>query len=176
MAELQVLGYEDFLARIRQIALERQAWSERSAISLPALGGELARTATGENFLLTFLYQAPDARLPDSGFLPYAVVQIRPDGELMQWSGLPQSGEIARGQSRFRGDAAEMNDRERRAFLETYYTLLVGPEGPMRERARANPEIMKDVKLLFDTFAEEPLLPLYRRYAREFLRMIGSLE
>lgn len=173
MAELQVLAYEDFLARVEKLARERDGWPERAAISLPALSGELRRTATGDTFLLTLLYQAPIEDLPNSGFAPYALMQIRPDGELVQWTTLPPSGETARGQGRFRGDAASMVPEEQQAFLETYYVLLTGPEGPLRARSKADAEILKDVRLLFETFVEEPLMPLYRRYARDYLALIG---
>lgn len=173
MAETQVLEYDDFLARVEKLARERDGWPERAAVSLPAVAGELRRTATGDAFLLAFLYQAPMEGVASSGFAPYALVQLRPDGGLVQWTALPPVGEIGRGASRFRGDAAHMTPDEQEAFLETYYQLLVSPQGPLLARSRADAEFLADLKTLFETFAEEPLLPLYRRYTRDYLALIG---
>jgi hypothetical protein len=169
-------SYEDFYSCVARSAAVRNNWNAGTRVSLPALAGE-GGALGGEPVVLAFLYFTPDDLGPwDDGpiFPGHVLCKLRPSGEVLDWETLWQQEEQPAAGRRFADAASELSGTQRAAFVETYFDLLFGFAGPVRQPwGWLGREVVGDLRELFQALAEPPLLPLYRRHAAGFLELLG---
>jgi hypothetical protein len=170
------LAYDEFLSRVQELAEEHGIWTDDSDIALPALAR--AEPPDGGLTLLTFLHAYQGSLLPLNHeiYMPYACMQVSPGGGLVLLETAPPGARDMAVGYRFTGPAALAEPDDREAFVLTYYELLTAPDGPLYKPWDKLPaETIQDLHELFNTFAPVQFLPLYRRYAKDFVKLVGAL-